>query len=180
MASQGPLSGGTFTDDATVGSVSWSNPSNAASSNDVYAVASVGFVQTTHYLRVTNFGFTIPGGANIDGVTVEVERKQSSASVLIDSSVRLYTGSFVGSDKAAGVALPTTDTYVTYGGAADVWGAALTDSNVNASTFGVGYSVTYNTGISSDASVDHVRITINYTAAAGGGAAIPEMVVMGF
>lgn len=53
---------GTLADDAAVGTVAWSNPSNAASSNDSYATAS-GAGGTTHYLKATNFGFAIPAGA---------------------------------------------------------------------------------------------------------------------
>lgn len=181
MAVQGPLSGGTFTDDSTVGVVAWTNPGNAVSSNNSYAVASLTAGNpTSHYLRVTNFGFTIPSGANIDGVTVEFECFENvSFADVIDNSVRLYTGSFVGADKASATEWPTADAYRTYGGAADLWSATLSDTIVNASTFGVGISASLNTAFNNDVSIDHVRITINYTAAAGGGAAVSQTIIVG-
>lgn len=178
MSSQGPLSGGTFTDDATIGTLAWSSPGSAISSNDDYATASLGFSQVTHYLRVTNFGFTVTAGAAIDGIIVGVERNASVADCITDASVRLYTGSFVGSDKATATHWPTTDTYVDYGGAADVWGAVLTDTNINASSFGVGIAAT-RIGSSSFASIDHIRITVYYTVGGAGGAALSQTIVVG-
>lgn len=176
MTTQGPLSGGTFTDDATIGTRTWTSPGNAVSSNDFYAVCSLTGGTTSHYLRATNFGFTIPAGANIDGVVVGVERKNSSSLALTDASVRLYTGSFVGSDKATATQWPLTDTYEDHGGPTDVWGATLTDSIVNASSFGVGLAVI---GNFTDASVDHIRITVYYTAVPAGGPALSQTIVVG-
>lgn len=134
---------GTLADDATVGTVAWSNPTNAASSNNVYARASIGTTipkdihirivkadgtigttnkadtatnwtttdtvfpygsssdvwdetwtaedindadfgvvisagaaSTSHYLKATNFGFSIPTGATIDGIVVNIEKSR--------------------------------------------------------------------------------------------------------
>ena len=54
---------------------------------------------TTTHLDCTNFGFTIPGGATIDGITVEIENKQTGGLPYIDH-VRItvnYTGGGGGS-----------------------------------------------------------------------------------
>ena len=67
---------GTQADLAGVGTITWSNPTNAASSNNSYATAAAG---TSHYLRFSNFGFAIPTGATINGVTVGIERKTSTS-----------------------------------------------------------------------------------------------------
>ena len=57
-AASGPRSGGTFADDAGVGTEIFENPGNAASSNDVYAKSFVDSLHpNTHYLKATNFGF---------------------------------------------------------------------------------------------------------------------------
>lgn len=147
-SSIGPLSPGTMADDATVGTVAWTNPNNAKVSDNVYATADVttgpacdnsiklvkggvisgtdlsagaGYPTSdaytsfgsssnlwglslvpgdinasnfgvavsakksdgsviTHYLKATNFGFTIPTGAIINGVVVEVERYNNALS----------------------------------------------------------------------------------------------------
>ncbi len=73
----GPTSPGTGADDAAIGTRTWSNPGNITSSNNTYATAtsSGGGNSTTHYLKATNFGFSIPSGATIDGITVGIERK---------------------------------------------------------------------------------------------------------
>lgn len=147
MATQGPLYPGTATNDTSIGSFAWSNPSNAKISDGVFATASTagstpsinsvkivkggtiggnelsdgsnldttltyksfggsselwglswtsadinssGFgvafaVQSNgkdvivgNYLKVTNFGFSIPVGATINGILVEVEQEWSS------------------------------------------------------------------------------------------------------
>lgn len=143
MASEGPNNPGTMADDAAVGTLAWSNPDNAKTSDDAYArrtndfwikdkyvkivksdasigaenkgdtvnawssteayysyggaadlwseawtpadindvdfgvVLSIygGFGTESHYLKATNFGFTIPVGATINGILVEIERK---------------------------------------------------------------------------------------------------------
>jgi hypothetical protein len=61
----------TTADDSAVGTVTWASTANAVSSNDNYATAGVG---TSHYLKLTNFGFNIPSSATITGVTVYIER----------------------------------------------------------------------------------------------------------
>lgn len=76
----GPNSPGTIANDAGIGSISWSNTGNAASSNGAYASAAAG---TTQYLEASNFGFAIPGGATIEGIEVTVERKRTDQSVQI-------------------------------------------------------------------------------------------------
>jgi hypothetical protein len=176
VASQGPFTGASGADDASIGTVGWSNVSNAGSSNDQYATVGLGVNKTSHYIRGTNYGFTIPAGANIDGVVVGVERKSSSTPGTHDASCRLYTGSFVGSERATATAWPTTDAYEDHGGPTDVWGVALTDAIVNASTFGFGIAVF---GSLITASIDHARITVYYTVAPAGGAALSQTIVVG-
>lgn len=143
MASQGPLITATGADDATVGTLTWSNPTNVQANDTVYATAtstqltqpifiSVKLVkggtiqgndnadsaattssdvfylygsatdlwgltladtdinasnfgcvfslkwntaspQTSHYIKGTNFSFSVPSGATINGITAELE-----------------------------------------------------------------------------------------------------------
>lgn len=74
MATQGPYSPGTMADDSTVGTVTWVNPDNAKASDDVRAIMYYG--GSSHYLKATNFGFSIPAGATINGIVVEIEKRK--------------------------------------------------------------------------------------------------------
>lgn len=74
---------GTQADLAGVGTITWSNPTNAASSNNSYATAAAG---TSHYLRFSNFGFAIPTDATINGIQVGIERKTSTTTTNTNSS----------------------------------------------------------------------------------------------
>lgn len=171
MASQGPNNPGTLANDAAAGTVAWSNPSNAASSNDSDATASLQS-SSSQYLKATNFGFSLPAGAIVTGVQVEVERACFSAGQYSDAAVRIVKGGVIGStDRSAGGTWPTSDTVQAYGGAGDLWGETLTDSDVEASTFGVALRVSRSGGVTpANAEVDHVKMTVYYVTVDGRGA----------
>lgn len=172
MANQGPLSPGTLVNTNNGAPIAWTNPSNAASSNDSYATAVDLDQQPSQQLWVTNFGFTVTGGATIDGVLVEIERSVSGAGNVTDDGLHLLrAGVEVGSDKKDVVtSWPGSDTIASYGGASDLWGTTWTDTQINASTFGVSLAA-QETGVDlATAQVDHIRITVYYSA---GGAAGP-------
>ena len=78
---------GTVSDDASVGTVAWSNPMNATGSDTNYAT--VGLSSTySHYLEATNFGFAIPTGATINGILAEIKRF-STYNATKDNSVKI-------------------------------------------------------------------------------------------
>jgi len=164
----GPNSPGTVVDDATVGTVAWTNPSNAMVSDNTYAYANGNVNFTTHYLKASNFGFNIPIGATIDGIVVEIEKWKGAADFgAIDAAVKIVKGGSVGSTNKADTVTrwPSTEAYVSHGGPSDLWGEAWTASNINASDFGVVVSTTHdgNPVNSVGAYVDHIRITVYYT-----------------
>jgi hypothetical protein len=156
---------GTIVDDASYGTVTWLNPGNAASSDNLYAGTALGYVgpTQTHYLKATNFGFTIPAGMTITGIKVEIERK--ALGQVVDNRVRLVKAGVVQStDKASSTPWPSTDAYASYGGDGDTWGNAWTVQDINDSGFGVVLAATIGDGV--DAArpfVDHIQITVYYT-----------------
>ncbi len=159
---------GTMADDATVGTVAWSNPDNAKVSDNVYATASVN-ATISHYLKATNFGFAIPTGATIDGILVEVEKKhgggtsrnQDSAAKIVKSDGTIGT-----TDKKIEGNWTTTDTYYSYGGATDKWGETWTPTDINDADFGFVFSITGEAERGGAiGSVDHIRITVTYSTA---------------
>lgn len=178
MASVGPQSPATGADDAAVGTSAWTNPGNILSSNDSYATNAVtagggsNNTVTTHYVRGTNFGFSIPSTAVIDGIVLEVERSAgTSPGNTVDSTIRLRKNSgFVGDNKAVGGTWPASDAYQTYGSSSDLWGTTWTPAEINDAGFGAGVSAFLDTVIelsTETCSVDHMRITVYYTETAG-------------
>jgi hypothetical protein len=180
--SSAPRNAGTGADDATVGTVAWSTPTNAQGAvNSTYAQASnstAGTSPQSHYLKLTNFGFSLPVGATIVGIKVafagaamdsgspdDATQKQTT-----DTVVKLVKGGVVsGTNKARADATWAT---VAFGGDADLWGLALTKADVEAANFGVVISVTLfkdSSALGSAvAKVDAVEITVYY--GTGGGA----------
>ena len=174
MASEGPNSPGTMANETSVGSVAWGNVNDAVSSNDTYATNNIVGSQS-NYLKSTNFGFALPLGATIVGIVAEFERKWNGLfSGATDTSIRLVkNGTIQGDNKSAGAAWSATEAYVSFGGAADLWGLTPSRDDVNASDFGVVISATGGGGAGNNISVDHVRMTVYYTteSVAVGGAA---------
>jgi hypothetical protein len=156
---------GTGADDNAVGAATWSAPGNITAEDGSAASAILSGVQkSTHYLRATNFGFSIPAGATINGVTVEVSRCDSSESEQVhDGTLKLVKGGIIGGDDKASEAIwfpGFSFETATYGGAVDLWGLVLTPADVNASNFGV---VLTAVGVTAgEPLVDFVRMTIDY------------------
>lgn len=151
---------------AGIGTQAWSNPGRAVSSNDSYATASVDDNQVTNYLECTNYGFSIPAGATINGITVNVERNTSAGSNVLDADVLLIKGGVRGStDRATATAYTTTDVTEAHGGSSDLWGATWTPAEINASNFGVAFVAQKSgtTGKARTVSVDHISVTVDYT-----------------
>src|SRR5438105_4772491 len=109
MASQGPSFPATAIDDASVGTVAWSNPTNITADDGAGAQGNAAiFGGLTHWLWGSNFGFTIPAGATIQGILVEWKKK-ATAGTVVDNQVQIALGGTVqGSDYA--------DTSTSWGG----------------------------------------------------------------
>lgn len=175
---------GTMADDATVGTVAWSNPNNAKVSDNVYATALDGNV-TTHYLKATNFGFLIPAGATINGILVEVEKGDTfGGNWAKDSAVKI-----VKSDGTIGTTnkgdttnyWPYPEAYKSYGSSSDLWNETWTSEDINDIDFGVVFSALLtDTGPEGPtfANVDHIRITVFFSEATGGGAVPPANIIL--
>jgi len=185
MASVGPNSPATASDTAGVGTLTWVNPTAVYSSDNTYTTVNVfgAITSQSHYIACTNYGFSIPSGATIDGIVVEIERKANNSAgskYVVDFVVKLIKGGTIsGSNLADTVTLyPTTDTIATYGGSTNLWGLSWTHTDINASNFGVALSVKVANTLKTNtiASIDHLRITVYYTT--GGGAATSKALLL--
>lgn len=167
MPDTGWVSPGTVVNADRNGATAWNTPENAISQDDQFAYTfSVSSGVYTDWLRATNFGFSIPVGATIDGIEVRFDKFASAINSIQDSSLRLRksTGQ-VGDDKADTETYwdgSDTDTYTVYGGASDNWNAGLIYSDINDSNFGVDLSAYHAAGLR-NARVDHVQIKVYYT-----------------
>ena len=145
----------------------WVNPTNVFSDNATEAqitAASFDSPDISQQLVTSGYGFTIPTGATIDGITVEIDRRSIIASSGVDNRVQLRddSGTLVGTNKATATVWPTSSTVATYGGAADTWTASPTVTMVNDADFGVVLSAKANIA-NADIGVDFIRVTIDYT-----------------
>lgn len=169
MASEGPNSPSANAEDTSVGNQSWVNPGNVYASDGQQASASSlsNTPNGTYYIKATGFGFTIPTGATIDGVTAAIEKASSRNNRVFDLSVKLVVGGVIGgTEKASASSWATSDTTVQYGGVADLWGLTPSDTDVNGTDFGI--AVAAYSSDQEDASIDHITLTVEYTESVGG------------
>ena len=148
-----------------IGTIAWTTPGNAVSSNGVAATASVTDGEITNYLRCVGYGFTIPAGSTINGITVNVERSSTNTGT-DDSAVRTVKAGVIGTtDRSTGTAYPTIDTIEAHGSAADLWGTTWTATDINSATFGAAFAAEKpgTTGAARTVSVDHIQIVVDYT-----------------
>jgi len=169
MATSGPNFPTTAVDDATQGTLAWTNPGNVMVEDGIFATRSVSPSTITHFIKTTGYGFSIPAGATIDGILAEVKVKGADTQST-DSAVKIVQGGTIGgTDQSTNVQLSTTLAYRSFGGAANLWGLTWTDTDINSSGFGFCYSVRRGTSeTSSTASVDAMRLTVYYTPSGGG------------
>ena len=160
MASEGPNSPGTVVNDASSGDVAWVNPGNATASDNAYATVTLSY-QTTQFLQATDFGFSIPAEATINGIVCEFEHKNTIGDLLLGTYI-IKGGARV-SASYADVQSALSEAYQSVGSPVDLWDTTWTAAEINASDFGIAlFNNDPKTGVYS---VDHVRITVYYTEA---------------
>jgi hypothetical protein len=166
MPSQGPQNP-SDAEDVGGGSFSWSNPENVFSSDGNYATADLNAFGATNGLLANDFGFTLPDGATIDGIELEIQRKSSHENYHRDqaSGVHVWQGeTFDTSGKGDTVTTyPTDDEYAIYGGPGDLWGLSWDSSDINSSDFGVSLQAINLISGSSTVYINHLRVTVYYT-----------------
>lgn len=171
MATQGPNSTGSGNDDSGVGTISWVNPNNVTANDAGRATAALTAANPiSHYLKANSFGFSIPSGATINGFVVEV-LKDASGTLVKDYRVRIGKGGIVGATAREDTTTdwPTTEAYVTYGSSSDLWGETWTDGEVNSAAFAIFIAANDTAGANRNARINHIRITVHYTALDGRG-----------
>ena len=161
----------------------WNTPGGALSAGGGTASAQAlltAFTGTTDYLQLTGFGFAIPTGSTIDGITVMVTKQASGLNISIgpitltgsvtDNIVQLVGPGVTSTNKASGTNWLTSPSTATYGSSSDGWGSTVwTTAMVNSPAFGVALSANMNGStllgfnLIPGAAVDWVTINVTYS-----------------
>lgn len=149
--------------------LAWTSPNNIQVNDNLYATASINNADAlTHYLKATNYGFSIPVGSTINGILVEVERMKSSSGTIVDNAVQIVkSNGTLGVINKADIVTdwPAAESYASYGSSSDLWGETWAPSDINDVDFGMAVSAKINnSGGDNIASIDHIRIKVYYTA----------------
>lgn len=150
--------------------VVWGSPNSIAvagsSSKTSPPVPAGGF---STFLRATNFGFAIPAGATINGISAVITRKADALASIIDNAVLLVAGGVaVGTDHSLVGDWGTTFFLANYGSTSDLWGATWTPAIINSSNFGIEISVQNTGGVATKATVNaFVTMIVTYTTPSG-------------
>ncbi len=124
------LTAGTLANDATIGVDDWEIGSSSAGFSY--------FGQPSKLLKLTDFGFSLPASAVVEGILFEPFCIGGSGPG--DFAVRLVIGGTIGStDRSVGGW--SGNEFRNYGGATDLWGETPGYADVNASDFGVAIAV---------------------------------------
>lgn len=161
----------TVINDSSIGTVAWQYPDNAKASDDIYSITSTtGSQAYSNLLKATGFNFSVPDGAKINGIKVEIERIGSLLATVYDNIVSIVkSDGTVGSVNLASATRwdnaifgpNQSNTYYAYGGPSSLWGENWTPADINSSNFGAVLSIRQDATYST-AAVDHIRITVYY------------------
>lgn len=155
---------GTGGTNASVGTVAWVNEANITTDDGSNATCSALLGgEESNYLTATNFGFSIPSTAIIQGIKVYIQ-KQTFAGTARDAKVRIIRSGSIGTtDRADTVtSWPGSMTEISHGGSSDLWGTTWTPAIINASDFGAAISATV-LSMGSQGAVDVIEIEVFFT-----------------
>lgn len=149
-----------FSNDSAHGSVTWSNPSNAATSNNSRAGAIIASSSSSQYLKGLNLTEDVPGasGTAIASIDVYVEGYETfGGTVTIDNVKLVKAGTIQSVNKGGSTLMPTSESEVSFSfSGSDITGWTIAD--VNSDTFGVVVSVDGQSGMFPAPFVDDVFI----------------------
>ena len=160
MSTQGPYFAGTIVDDNSVGTITWGNVSNAGATDSVYASSTSGMVTQSHYLKFTNFGFSIPSGSTISELQIRFRRK-GTASAIKDYRSRIVLAGVIGTVDYLDTNFWSTseETAITTG---LFEGSPYSAGDINNSGFGWAISVDHQAPGTAD--IDSLAITVTHLA----------------
>ena len=158
------------------GTKPWGNPGGITADDSSYASTAGVFYTTegSYFLRATNFGFSIPSGATINGITATIRANASYYDgfagdyVYVTSVVLLKGGTRGGSDLSDSADIISSEASYVYGATNTLWGNTWSASDINSSNFGLDFQVVLvdTNGQGAYPFVDYIQLSIDYTPAA--------------
>jgi hypothetical protein len=147
-------------------SVAWFNVNEALTDNNTNAFSSfsIGNVQT-QYLYIHGFGYALPTGAVIDGISVKTKKRAGGP--IHDLGVYLVfeqNGALEFSPSNRALDDPWTSVYQTieYGSDTDTWDVDWNNSKINNPAFGVALAAYGDGSLNNGPVIDYFEITIYY------------------
>jgi hypothetical protein len=144
------------------GTVAWTNPTNIELADGTNATCVPGLA-TTDDLRGGTFGFSIPAGATISGILLEVNASAGVNAVEKFNTVVLEGGGGASANRATAATLTTSLSIFSFGSSADLWGTTWTPAQINAGTFVPNVTFVSSGGAPGTISVDFFRVTVTFT-----------------
>lgn len=148
----------------------WSNPGNATTNNDSFAVVVIDAELSTQYLEATNFDFSsIPVGATIDGILTTVYGKVADGVGGLGEAAyyRAGGGDWFNLTDDFTVGFTASETAITAGWPTELAGQVWTRSDILDSSFGVRFWATSNGVDTAIVSVDSISLTVYFTPSGG-------------
>ena len=173
MADTGLTICGTGANDSGTGSVAWSNPTNITADTGNYANVDDNST-TSQLLEATNFGFSVPDGATINGIQImyDIWATDNLDPEYLQSHL-MKAGTPVGNNiPSPGTSIPSSRTDDYYGGATELWGTTWTASDINNTNFGVQLQVEMANRRPDNIQVYSIWVRVYYTEGGGGGEAM--------
>ena len=148
----------------TTSVVAWTNPTYVELDDTNTADTSPAKNEVSDWLRVTNFNFSIPTTATINGIEVEIKHFAGNSAITKDNGVYLRkTSGQVGGNYASGNSWLTAYSEIyNYGGQNDLWGTTLNVADINSVDFGLDFNIIQTGANAVTNSVYYVKIKIYY------------------
>lgn len=177
MASQGPNSPGTAAEDTSFGTMSWSNYGNVLAADSVYCSYSAGnFHSSEASIRLVKGG-TIQGDDKTTGATLPGTNSYTTFGGVSDTWGLSLTDADVNANNFGGVVSVYVDGGdATYYIKATNFGFSLPAATVDGVVMDVKWWYETDGLEAATVYVDHIRITVYYTEAGGGGSVATRVV----
>ena len=119
----------------------------------------------SNYLVCTGFGFSIPTGSAINGITATAGVNCSRGNQCQDGSIKIVNaGAIVGTEQAAGGFWPNPGTR-TWGGSTNLWGVTWLATDIDSANFGMAISSSNKKGggATTTATINSITLSVAYT-----------------
>lgn len=147
------------------GGTGWNSVGNAGIKDNNFTNSDIDKDTVTQWLTAKGYGFTVESDATIVGIELNAFHSSENSSDVHDTQIFLIdtAGNNVGSNRATGNGIPTSDVWFTWGTPTDLWGTTWTPAKINHSNFGARLEYDNTRSSRRHIYVDVVTIKVYYT-----------------